>query len=85
MWEATNGYYWGVGARLQVHLWEATNGYYWGVGARLQVHLWEATNGYYWGVGRGTSGRQSVNAIGGWGGATGVLVGGDTWVLWGGG
>ena len=26
-----------------------------------------------------------MNAIGGWGGATGVLVGGDTWVLLGGG
>ena len=32
-----------------------------------------------WGQGyRCTCGRQPMNAIGGWGGATGALVGGDT-------
>ena len=36
-----------------------------GMGAGLQGHWWEATHGYHWGNG---------------GGATGALVGGDTWV-----
>ena len=40
-----------------------------GVGAGLQGQQWEATQGYYLGSG---------------GGATGAVVGGDTWVLLGG-